>query len=70
MIWLNQQNFGWLNHRIYLLYGQQNIWLFQQNIWLIEPNCLIVLIKSEYLVNSTKKFISINQDLFDLTKFS
>ena len=24
-IWLNQQNFGYFNHRIYLFYGQQNI---------------------------------------------
>ena len=47
----------------------QNVSLIQQNIWLIQSNFLIVLTKSEYLVDSIKKFISINQDLFDLTKF-
>ena len=69
-IWLIQQNFDWFNHRIYLLYGQQNVWLIQHNICLIQSNCLVVLTKSEYLVDSTKKFVSIKQNLFDLTKFS
>ena len=69
MIWLNQENFGWFNHRIYLLYGQQNVLLTQQNIWLTRP-FLVVLTKSEYLVDSTKKFTSMNQNLFGLTKFS
>ena len=64
-IWLNQQYFGWFNHRIYLLFGQENFWLIQQNIWLIQPNCLIVLIKLEYLVNSTKKFFWFNQIFMD-----
>ena len=62
---LNQQNFSWFNHKIYLLYGQQNVLLIQQNIWLSQPNCLVVLIKSAYLVDTTKKCISINQNLFD-----
>ena len=46
-ILLNQQNVGWFNHRIYLLYEQQNICL-------IQTNCFVVLTKSEYLVDLTK----------------
>ena len=30
----------WFNHRIYLLYGQQNVWLFRQNICLTQPKNL------------------------------
>ena len=41
---------------------QQNVWLIQQqNNWLNELNCLVVLTKSEYLVDSTKKCISISK---------
>ena len=47
--------------RIYLLYGQRNVWLIQQNILLIQQNCLILLIKSEYLVDSTKQFVFFQQ---------
>ena len=51
-------------------YRQQKVWLTQQNISLIQTNCLFILTKAEYLVDSIKKFISINQNLFDLTKLS
>ena len=37
---------------------------------LVQLNCFVVLTKSEYFVDSTKKFILIKQKLFDLTKFS
>ena len=36
------------------------------NILLIQSNCLVVLNNSEYLVDLTKKYISINQNLFGL----
>ena len=36
----------------------------------IQSNCMAVLTKSKYLVNSTKKCISLNQNLFHLTKCS
>ena len=71
MIWLNQQNFGWFNHRIYLLYGfvvlftTKSLVVPTKHFVRFQPNYLVVLIKSEYLLDSTKKYISINQNLFD-----
>ena len=60
-VWLNQPNFGWFNHRIWLLYGQQNFWLSEQNslinkIWLIIP--LFWLIQPNTMVNLKRRFCS------------
>ena len=67
MIWLNQKNFWLVQAQNLPIMRTTNFWFIQQNIWLIQSNCLVVLTKSEYFMDSTKKFISINQNLFDLT---
>ena len=43
---LNQPNFGWFNHRIWLLYGQPNFWLSEKKflvnkIWWMIPIILV-----------------------------
>ena len=58
-VWLNQPNFGWFNHRIWLLYGQPNFWLSKQNslvnkIWLIRKSVRLLarLFGAKSLANS------------------
>ena len=65
------------NTRIFSLRSENNLvktikCLVDPTKYLVDSisNCLVVLAKSKYLVDLTKKFISINQNLFDLTKFS
>ena len=60
----NQSKFVWFNQimidiqqNILLGYRQQKVSLTQQNISLIQTNCLFILTKSEYLVDSNKKCI-------------
>ena len=72
----NQSKFVWFNQsmidiqqNILFGYRQQKVWLKQQNISLIQTNCLFILTKSEYLVDSIQKFVSINQNLFDLPNY-
>ena len=51
-VWLNQPNFGWFNHRIWLLYGQPNFWLSEQNSLVNKIRLIIPII----LVDPTKYY--------------
>ena len=60
-VWLNQPNFGWFNHRIWLLYGQPNFWLSEQNSWVNKFWLIIPLfwsIQPNTMVNLKRRFCS------------